>query len=114
MSLVLELPAETEAQLRQTAARAGLDVEQWIIEVVRKESAQINVISLDEAARRLSVARAFARESFARGELSGEWRGDELFIFTDERFEALRQQQAETQDGLIEIARINSTLGLYD
>lgn len=114
MPLVLELPAETEAQLRQAAARAGLGVEEWIIVVVRKESAQVDAISLDEAAQRLSVARAFALESFARGELSGEWRGDELFIFVDQTFKELSQEQNETQQALVEIARIHSALGLYD
>ncbi len=114
MSLILELPAETEAQLRQAAARAGLGIEQWIIEAARKEATQVKAVSLDEAAHLLSVSRAFILESVDNGALSGQTRGSEIFVLVDEKFEAIKQQQAETQAGLVEVARINSALGLYD
>ena len=111
MSLVLELPAETEAQLRQAAARG---LEEWITEAARQQAAQTAVVSIDEAAQILSVARAFVLESAEKGELSSETRAGEIGIAIDEKFEALREQQAITQAGLVEIARINSALGLYD
>ena len=114
MSLVLDLPAETEAQLRQAAARAGRGLEEWIIEAARAQAAQTAVVSVDEAAQMLSVARAFVVESMKTGDLSSESRAGKTMIAVDEKFAALRTQQAETQAGLMEIARINSALGLYD
>ena len=114
MSLVLELPAETEAQLRQAAARAGRGLEEWIIEAARQQATRTSLVSVDEAAQRLSAARAFVLESMGKDELSSEKRDGEIWVKVDEKFEALLEQQAETQAGLVEIARINSALGLYD
>lgn len=114
MPLVLELPAETEAQLRRAAARAGRGVEEWIIETARQRAAKTSEISLDEATQTLNMARAFILESVENGELSGETHQGEIFVLMDDKFEALREEQARTQAGLVEIARINSALGLYD
>ena len=114
MTLVLEIPAETENQLREAAARRGRSVEEFILDAARHEAMQTPYYPLDEAARSLSVSRAFLRESVENGALVGEIYEDEIYILADEKFETLRQQQAETQQDLIEMARINSALGLYD
>ena len=114
MPLILELSAEIENQLRRAAMFAGRDLEEWIIEAARKEAMQLEAVSLDDAARMLAVGRAFLEESVDNGQLSGLKRGNELLIFIDEKFDALRQQQRATRAALHQINTINAALGLYD
>lgn len=44
MSLLLELPIETETQLREAAAREGRDVENFIIEAAREKANQSEMV----------------------------------------------------------------------
>ena len=112
MSLVLEVPPETEAELRALALARGQDVATFLVQSARR--GQRAVYSLEEAATEIGVARAFLQEQAGRGELASVWVRGELFLVHDARLEALQRAQRARESALVEIMRLNQELGLYD
>lgn len=112
MSLVLELSPETENRLREVAARAGRDVQSFIIEAALQSARR--VYSMEEAAQTLRLSSSYLELLRQRGELSCEPRDGEPVFLHDAKFETLLQSQNETEAALREIAAQSQALGLYD
>ena len=112
MTLVLELPADTEMKLREAAAREGRDVQTFLVEAALTRTKRF--YSLDEAARVLNVAHSYLETLAARGALSTGHQDGEIVFLHDAKFEALLQNQRETEAELREIGAQSQALGLYD
>jgi len=109
MTLVLELPEETERQLREAASSRGQEILQFLVEAANR-----TVYSLEAASQELNLADSSLRERAERGELESLTMDGELFFVRDARFEALQRLQAERMAGLQELTRITEELGLYE
>ncbi len=109
MTLILELPAETENQLREAAAREGRDVSAYLI-----ERATEKLLSLQEAGEKLNVDAQYV-EDLTRLELL-DFRmvsGQKLISERDlARYE--RAAREDPNKAMEEMVGMNQLWGLYD
>lgn len=109
MTLVLELPAETENQLREAAAREGRDVAQFVIEAATEK-----LLTPAQVGERLEVDADYV-ENLTRLELL-DFRvvsGQKLISERDlARYE--REARENPEKALAEMVGMNQLWGLYD
>lgn len=109
MTLILELPPETEIRLREDAAREGREIADYLL-----ERATEKLLSLEEAGERLDVDTGYV-ENLTRLELL-DFRmmsGQKLISEADlARYQkAVRENPDKAMD---EMVGMNQLLGLYD
>ena len=106
MTLVLDVPAETEAQLREAAQRAGRAVEQFVLEAATEKVGRANrVLTVAQSAVLLDVSSTHIErllEAKRLGSLSVE----------DVALYQARQEAANR--ALDEIVAMTEEQGLYD
>lgn len=109
MTLILELPAETENQLREAAARQGSDLTAYLI-----EKATEKLLTLEEAGQIIGVDAQYV-EHLTQLELL-DFRVIRGQKFIGERDLAAYEREArENPDkAMTEMVGINQLLGLYD
>ena len=109
MTLILELPAETEKQLREAAARAGRDVESFVI-----EAATERLLSLEEADELLGTYSGHANDLTQINLLDCRYRNGQKLIALSDLKRYQHEIETNSDKAMDEMVGLNQLWGLYD
>lgn len=70
MPLILEVPPEVEARLRDAARQRGTDISRYISEIVSERDVAPDMLTVEEAARMLETSAVLVTRMLERGDLS--------------------------------------------
>lgn len=110
MPLILEVPPEVEAQLREVAQQRGTDISSCIFELILKGVLEIRDVApdrltLDEAAQMLATSATLVTRMLERGDLASL---HPAIVLAEKR---RREAVSRAMDAIVEITE---ELKLYD
>jgi len=106
MTLVLELPEETEQRLREAAKRAGREVEQFVLEAATEKAGRAETeLTLAEAAEHLAVSPVHVQRLLE---------SERLQSLSPADVAALRARYEAGNRAMDEIVALTEAAGLYE
>lgn len=109
MTLVLELPEETERQLREAASSRGQEISQFVVEVATEK-----LLSLEEAGRELEVSAHYVEGLISLGLLDYRITGGEKRVSNLDLARYRRAVETNPSKAMDEMVGMNQYLGFYD